>query len=907
MLRSDLLIRTKLHPPFIRPTLVQRPRLQALLEVGLQGPLTLVIAPAGFGKTTLVAASLAECEKPAAWLSLDRDDNQGTRFLVHLIAALQGVDDRIGAEAAQLLAGVQPAPPQAILTSLINDLDAIDTESILVLDDYQFITNLVIHDSLAFLLEHHPQKLHLVVASRSDPPLPLARLRARGQMVELRVADLRFTASETALFLNEIMKLDLDADSVSVLEQRTEGWIAGLQMAALSMRDHDRIRGFIEGFSGTNRHILDYLLEEILAGQPPEVQRFLLFTSILERLSAPLCQAVISNETIEIRDTRSEMGDGSRLSHLDSQATLEYLERENLFLVPLDDKRVWFRYHHLFADLLRARLHRAYPGLADRLHLRACDWLEANGFLNDAIRHLLAASEIGRAADMIERYGPAQCARNDPSILQMVELLPPEMLIDRPKIGLCQAWLMIILGHIEKAVPLMNALRQSLAGPAAPPGKEWMQTIISLALAFLARPDKPPESDPFPDLQDLAAIPVEELVLRDAAYILYGMALGRRGELERAVEISEQVIHKDRLSHGTLAIPTLVPFLTRVYLMQGRLNAAASLCRDYLDPIKQKGFRFMYSIGNLEIDFGETLYEWNHLEEAEKFIRDGLRDNEPWDNIMTLGFGLCALIRVLMAKGYYLEAMQTVEKFESRMLGRSHPREFEEEILTLRVRVHLAAGNLLKAVHWADQIQHRGRIKQPAGFYRLTLARIRLAQGRYLEAERILSDMEPTLVGGNRIARKLEMELLLAAAAAGQNHIPEAVDRFDSCLAIAEPEGYLQVFLQMGKPAQELLATYLRSASAGHKVYAQQLLRAFTTAPSVAPVSQAGGLIESLSGREIEVLQLMALGQTNQEIARRLIVSPGTVKAHTASIYRKLDVANRTEAVARARQLSIIE
>ena len=351
MQKADPLIRTKLRLPFTRPILVPRPLLQARIEAGLQVPLTLVIAPAGFGKTTLVASCLVGCGMPVAWLSLDADDNQPGRFLTYLIAAVHSADPCLGAEAAQLISGMPPAPSEAVLTSLVNDLDAASRELALVLDDYQFIHSPAVHADLAFFLDHCPRNLHLLIAARSDPSLPLARLRARGQMVELRAAGLRFSGAEAAQFLNDVMGLHLDAGSIAVLEERTEGWVAGLQMAALSMRDRRDVDGFIASFSGTNRHILDYLLEEILACQSSETQRFLLHTSVLARLTAPLCDTVLENGPSQ--DERTGVGPDRPSS---SSAVLEYLERENLFLIALDDERAWFRYHHLFSDLLQARL-----------------------------------------------------------------------------------------------------------------------------------------------------------------------------------------------------------------------------------------------------------------------------------------------------------------------------------------------------------------------------------------------------------------------------------------------------------------------------------------------------------------------------------------------------------------------
>ena len=527
MQKADTLIRTKLRLPFTRPGLVSRPQLEARLAVGLQCPLTLIIAPAGFGKTSLAASCIRGCGMPIAWLSLDKDDNQAGRFLTYLIASLQDADHRIGGEAAQLMAGMQPAPPESVLTSLINDLDAATGEVILVLDDYHCITNQDVHSALTFLLEHGPDTFHLVIVTRSDPPLPLARFRARGQTVELRAADLRFTEPEAARFLNDVMGLRLDAGSVSLLEERTEGWIAGLQLAALSMRDRKDVFGFIKGFSGTNRYILDYLLEEVLASQSPEIQRFLLCTSILERLAAPLCDALLANDERAVRGDDDGGPNSGSSSHQQSASVLEYLERENLFLVSLDDERIWFRYHHLFADLLKARLQQTQPDFVHTLHMQASGWLEQKGLIPEAIQHLFAAHENNRAADLIERYGPERWAESDLSVVQMADSLPPEMLIDRPKIGIYQAWLLINQGFIEKAFPLLNTMARQLACAGTNPEQNWIRTFIQLALAFLIPPASTPDLDPPPGEEVLDEIPASERVLRDAADILYGMTLAR--------------------------------------------------------------------------------------------------------------------------------------------------------------------------------------------------------------------------------------------------------------------------------------------------------------------------------------------------------------------------------------------
>ena len=906
MQRSDPLIHTKLHLPFTRPGLVTRPRLQEQVAQGLHFPLTLVIAPAGFGKSTLVATCVNDCRIPIAWLSLDKDDNQAGRFLTYLIAALQHIENRIGAEASQLAGGLQPAPAEVILTSLINDMETSNIEIALVLDDYQLISSQEVHEEMTFLLEHCPTTFHLLIATRSDPPLPLARFRARGQVLELRAADLRFTESEAAQFLNEVMGLHLDNKAIAILEERTEGWIAGLQMAALSMRDRKDVFSFIEGFSGTNRFILDYLLEEILASQKPEIQHFLLYTSILERMTSPLCDALLKDNEQSGSGNDGQEFPSVSPTEKQSSSILDYLERENLFLVSLDDERIWFRYHHLFANLLRARLHQSEPDMVRVMHLRASTWLEENDFIPEAIHHLFAIHENDRAADLIEHYGALRWAVSDLSVVQMADNLPREMIINRPKIGLYQAWLLINQGAIEKAFPLLTDLAQYLASADHNSGRQWMQTIVKLALAFLIPPSNNPDIDSFPETRLLDEIPSEETVMRDAADILYGMALARRGEIDHAAEFSLEFIEKEKIRQGTVAIPTLVPFLATIYQFQGHLHAAASLCREYLLPIKEKGIRIS-TAGNMDVVMGNILYEWNRLEEAEKYIRDGLQANEPWRNIMTDAFGLLALTLVLQAKCDYPEALKIVEKFETRLTGRAQPIEFAEVLRTLRVRVKLTSGDLKYASKWADSIPFSDDFNLHKEYYWQTLAQIKLAEGKYGETLNIISRISRQSQGGNRIARQLEIDLLTASAFAGEQRLPEAFGLIESCLALAEPEGYIQVFLNFGQPVRQLLAAYLRSDNAGKKQFAQKVLHAFSPSNGESmPDLQTSGLVEPLSERELEVLHLMALGRTNQEIARQLVVARGTIKAHAASIFRKLDVNNRTEAVARARQQGIL-
>src|SRR5574341_444663 len=466
------LIRTKLHQPFTRPGLVSRPRLQEQIAQGLSGPLTLITAPAGFGKTTLVASCVAGCGMPIAWLSLDKDDNQAGRFLKYLVAALQEAEQTMGSEAAQLVMASQPAPAEAVLTSLINDLDTAAGEMALVLDDYQFISSQAVHDEVAFILEHCPKTFHLVIASRSDPPLGLARLRARGQMVELRAADLRFTASEAAEYLNEVMGLRLDAGSVALLEERTEGWIAGLQMAALSMRDRKDVIGFIEGFSGTNRYILDYLLEEVLAREPEEVRAFLLQTSILTRLTGSLCDAVTGTSG--------------------SQEVLEGLERRNLFVVSLDDDRRWYRYHHLFADLLQARLNQSGPDLAARLFSRAAKWCERDGLVAEAVGYALAAKDYTLAGDLVTKYWGSVANNGEiEAVWSWLAALPEDVVRKSAPLGVAYCWVLWLRGqvglieeHLVDAERAMGELVLPEGGSADEAIYAWLPVELATLRSF---------------------------------------------------------------------------------------------------------------------------------------------------------------------------------------------------------------------------------------------------------------------------------------------------------------------------------------------------------------------------------------------------------------------------------------
>jgi LuxR family transcriptional regulator, maltose regulon positive regulatory protein len=961
MHKADPLIHTKLRLPFTRAELVPRPRLQEQIAQGLRGPLTLITAPAGFGKTTLVASCIAGCAFPVAWLSLDKDDNQARRFLNHLVTALQEADHTIGYEAAQLMLAPHQAPPETILTSLINDLDSAGREIALVLDDYHFIRKQAVHSAVAFLLEHQPHTFHLILISRSDPPLPLARLRAHGQMVELRGADLSFTEPEAAQFLNDVMGLCLDAELVAMIDERTEGWVAGLQMAALSMRDRKAVAEFIKGFSGTNRYILDYLLEEVLNSQSLEIQRFLLFTSILERLSAPLCDAMLAQD-VRAKYEDAERSSGSAAHPLHHSASiLEYVERANLFLIPLDDGRIWYRYHHLFADLLRARLDQIYPGLASPLHLRAAAWLEHAGMMVDAVNHTLAAGEYDRAAHMVEENTTHLLAQGElHALISWIEALPAQLRLARPWLSIHQAYALAFAGRAAEVLPLLAQAEATLdpttvAGEvddtSPSPGTDTALPVAeggSLAGAIAAiramvavMTGQDTEAIP-PARRAQELLPAERLWDRAAAAWALGYALHSQGHLLEARAAFEEQVQLGRAMNNIWTLVTGLTDLAQVLRDQGKLPQARALLEEALTEAGHHGARNAGFIARTESNLAGLLYEQNELSAAKQLLSDALTHARFWPNPNHFAFTYAILARVRLAEHDLHGACTSIGEADrvskSAALTRLNRRMVEANLVRVWLArqaagVHLAVGNSL--ADQADALMAAWRVElagssesmdEATETAALTLARVSLAAGRSSEALPLLERVTQSARAGGQtdgVIRALVLTAIALQASPALQHRPAeqargagerapALTALEHVLGLAEPGGYVRVFLDEGRPVQTLLAQWLAHAGAGSlRDYVIYLLSNFALelhngATVQEQAASTGNLVEPLSQRELEVLHLIALGSTNQEIARQLIVSRGTIKAHTASIYRKLDVANRTEAVARARQLKIL-
>jgi LuxR family maltose regulon positive regulatory protein len=918
MPKADLLIRTKLRPPPTRPGLVPRPRLQQRIAQGLRGPLTVVTAPAGFGKTTLVASCIAGCGLPAAWLSLDKDDNQEWRFLSYLVAALTAADVRIGSEASQLLAAARQPSPEAVLTSLINDLETTGGDIVLVLDDYQFISQPAVHGAMTFLIEHCPAALHLVVATRSDPPLPVARLRARGQTVELRAADLGFTEEEAAQFLNDVMGLGLDARSVAMLEARTEGWIAGLQMAALSMRDREDVRGFIEGFSGTNRYILDYLLEEVLAGQPPEIQRFLLYTSILERLTASLCDAVL------VDDERVKRGAGDRstgresLVAGDSASILEYLERANLFLVPLDDDRGWYRYHHLFAELLRAQLLKAQgaQGVA-RLHVCAADWHGEHGSVLEAIDHASAASDEERVERFIEQNYMELVSSGEQSGLRFwTGKLSKESVHRRPWLCIYEAYSHSWFGELDEAERLLQEAERRIPSEVLSPDALAMQGLLAYVKSRVTamRGDIRRAIDYC--LAARGTVPASNLALQLDTRITLGYEYFLAGDYANARPVLSETIQAGIATGAVINTVAAACVLARLHAVEGLLHTSYDTYQMAAQLIPQESGQHLGSRALVEVGVADVLCEWNDLEPALAHIEQGLALLPFWGKADDWALAYVTLARIHLAVGNVGGARQAVEKAIQAVRTSGIFCEARHAVEVARVRLWLVAGDTHAASRWAasreDPVGAADRFGFENELAHIALARVYLAENRPAQALGLLSHLEETARSAGRMGRVMEILSLQALALRASSDGERAAATLTECLTLAEPEGYVRVFLDGGQPMRLLLAGWLGHARHGPlRDFAIHLLSHFEAGPHAVTATPAqaappGGLVEPLSPRELEVLHLIGLGRTNQEIAQQLIVSPGTVKAHTASIYRKLDVANRTEAAARARQLGIL-
>jgi LuxR family maltose regulon positive regulatory protein len=947
------LLTTKLYIPPPLPNLVERPRLIERLNAGLYRKLTLISAPAGFGKTTLVSEWITDIKNPqaasrkrVAWLSLDESDNDLARFLAYFIAALgqaEGIEANIGEGALGMLQSPQPPPTEAILTSLVNEIAALPDRLVLVLDDYHLIETQPIHDALTFLLEYLPPQMHLAIATRDDPHLTLARLRARGQLTELRAADLRFTSSEAAEFLNQVMGLDLSAEDIAALETRTEGWIAGLQMAALalqglagqgtlSMQGRADTASFIQAFTGSHRFILDYLVEEVLQRQPEHVRSFLLQTSILDRLTGPLCDAV--------RFGTAETPAGQE----DGKAMLEALERGNLFVVPLDDKRQWYRYHHLFADVLHSHLTGAQPDRVPTLHGRASEWYEHNGSPADAVRHALAAKDFERAAGLVELEWPAMDSTfRSATWLGWVKALPDELVRARPVLSVGYAWALLDGGELEAADArlrdaewwLETAADKSERSEAPAPEMGVAEMVVVDEEQFRSLPAsivtaRTYHAQALGDVhgtvkyarQALDLLPEGDHLTHGQVAALLGLAYWTAGNLEPAHQsIADGMDRMQKAGNILFAIGTTT-VLAYIREAQGHLREAVSTYEQSLQLAAQHGEAGLQVSAGLHLGLSGVHLEQGDLEAARQHL---LRSEELGEQAALPDWPYrwrLAQARLKAALADLDGALDLLDEAE-RLYYRT-PLPDVRPITALKTRVWIRQGRLTEALGWARErgLSVDDDLSYLREFEHLTLARLLIAEYKgdqadrsILEAMGLLERLLKAAEEGRRMGSAIEILVLQALAHEAQGNIPLALAPLERALALAESEGYVRIFVDEGQPMARLLYEILSRAEAPSRGiapdYVHQLLAAFPDieADQISPPKTQvpeSELVEPLSEREIEVLQLIAEGLTNQEVATRLYLSLHTVKVHARNIYGKLGVKNRTQAVAKGKALGIL-
>jgi LuxR family maltose regulon positive regulatory protein len=898
---SASLLTTKLYMPAVTPRLVPRPHLIGHLEEGLQlgYRMTLLSAPAGFGKTTLLSEWLRQTDRSVAWLSLDEGDNDPTRFLAYLLAALQRIDTDIGQTAQAMLQAPRGASQlEPLLTTLINDIVATSRPFIFVLDDYHVIEAPPIHRAVSFLLDHLPpfeQGLHLIIATRADPPLPLARLRGRGQLTELHAADLRFTPSEAEAYFNETMALALSAEHVTALEQRTEGWIVGLQLAALSLQGHENAASFIEAFSGSQRYVLDYLTEEVLNRQPQEIQAFLLQTAILDRLTGSLCDAVRfgGSQAPSLSQGEASSERTAVTQRTESQQVLESLDASNLFVVRLDEERCWYRYHHLFADLLRQRLLRERPDLVPELHRRASRWYEREGLRSEAVSHLLSAGDFERAAHLAEQAGWPMLARGEmTTLLGWLTALPDGVKDTRPRLGVLRAWALALTGQLDLVEPCLVGLDlQPVAGEVA----ALRAYVADLAGGF-------PQAVEFCH-QALELLPKDSLFLRSIVALILGTGAYRTdGDPQASIRALAEAATLGQAAGNVHLDVTATCTLGHVQMMQGQLHRAAETFARAFQIATSGGRAPTLFIGLGHAGMAELLYEWNDLagamDHAQKSIELGERGESV--DVLQAGYSYIPLAQLHQVRGDGEKALQVLHKAEQ-VAERCNQRHMHALVVAARARLWLAQGNLAAASRWAQA--SRLTLSDASGYERefeyITLSRVLIAQGRPDQAllflARLLTVAEPM----GRIGRVIQILSLQALAYQAQGDEAQALVALRRSLFLAEPESYIRSFVDEGEPMAHLLRRALaRGITPG---YASWLLAAFGESP---PAEQA--LVEPLTERELEVLRLVAGGLSNREIAQELVVAVSTVKSHINHLYGKLEVKNRTQAVARARKLDLL-
>lgn len=889
-----LIIKTKLLIPFVHPNLVPRLRLSDQIESGVQGghKLTLVAAPAGFGKTTAVSTWVHQNDRKVAWLSLDEGDNEATVFWAHLVASIRTVFPDSVETIFSALTASPPPPVNSLLPPLVNELMGLDEPLSLVLDDYHVIENQEIHNSISFLLEHQPQQVHLVIATRADPPLAIARLRAQRCLTELRAEDLRFTDEEAGALLNEIMGLGLTTEDIKLLEARTEGWGVGLLLAAQSIQGRSDKHAFVSAFSGSQHYILEYLIEEVLNRQSEEARKFLLQTSILDRLCGSLCDVVIGENN--------------------SEENIQRLSKDNLFIIPLDQDHVWYRYHHLFADLLVDILHKEFVKEEIlELHQRASRWYQQVGEYEKAVKYALNGQDYKRAADLIEQIVDQVIAHGQvKTLLGWIGAIPEEVINSRPHLLMHQGWVVFLSGRVTLSSQILQQAKRALTNIPEGDERNLLHGRLSAMLATITALTRDIPRAKAEAQEALANLPGNEFIFRARAMRALGVSYMFQGEMEQALETLTQAKNLALEGENKFLASEILSQIGTVRKHQGKLSLASETYQQILHLYERPEVAPPACLGY--VGLADIALERNNLQDVEEYLHKGI-DLCLKGNI---GYALqpAYLIGGLLkcAQGDHAGALETIQKGEglSRAGGGSL-----ESILGLawfQARLYLGCDELEKARDWVTGKllpSDRSFDDLPIlldEIHQSLLARVYLKSIEFDKVLEIYERVCPQAKMGGRLARVVELSLFKAVASWKLGKSENALLAFEECVALAEAEGFVRLFLETSETVVDLL----QMMQGKHEEYVSELLAAFNGQQVEAgddAVRRPGGegLIEPLTEREMEVLRLMCEGYSNQDIADEMIVSVNTVKKHTSNIYGKLGVRNRAQAVLRAKEIEL--
>jgi LuxR family maltose regulon positive regulatory protein len=892
--QSKHLLKTKFYIPLIRSTQITRPRLSDLIDTGMDRALILVSAPAGYGKTTLVSSWLKVTKTPSAWLSLDSSDNDPIRFLQYLLAALMPIAPNIEADLSGMLVGILPAQFENVINLLTNELASFPGPFVLVLDDFHVLHSEAVLKMFAYLLEHMPPQMHLVILTRTDPPLPLARLRVRNQILDIRADQLRFTPGEIAAFLNESMGLTLSAGDLTAMEKRTEGWIAGLQLAALSMQGSKDIHAFVTAFTGSHHYVMDYLAEEVLKLQSKELNAFLLQTSILERLCGPLCEAVVDTESTET---------------VNGQAMLEALEEMNLFVIPLDDERQWYRYHHLFADVLRKRLTHQYPHMLPEVHRRASKWYEQNGFIAESIQQAIETGDEDRAAHLIEENGCLLLMSGEvATLLNWTDAIDFQS-DTRPWLAIQKAWALALTGEQGRVEPLLQA-PEKLLSPLEPTDEvRTMKGTIAAARAHCANSRGDMHSAAEYARQALELLPDCSSIsrsIRSVATSILGDASWFNGDMEEAKRAYTEAVRIGREANNLHMVIIANTSIADILAVQGQLHRAADVYTQCLQSAVRPDGQRSPLAANIFVSMAKLFYEWNRLDDTDLYVHQCIDLCRQWGDIGMQAYAHAIRARLEQARGHPEQAEEAIREAE-RLIGENPvPPHLFTQLKSVLARIWLAQGNLDKP---SQHIQERGiNFKDEIPYHREIdydlLLRLLLAQGNNEAAIHLSNRFLQQAEKIGQVDLIIEALILRALALQGKKENEQALEVLEKALTLAQPEGYVRSFLDKGEAMTRLLCQ-IQSRKSGGSYAAVLLSQISQTSSMIQPSMQL--LAEPLTTREVEVLKLINAGRSNQDIAGQLVISLPTVKRHISNIYNKLGVESRTQAVAIGKELKILE